>query len=53
MSAADITTIQEILGHKDIATTRIYTHVTDTHKAKALDKLTWDKKPSLKIVNTE
>lgn len=53
MSGADITTIQEILGHKDIATTRIYTHVTGTHKAKTLEKLIWDKKPNLKIVGNE
>jgi site-specific recombinase XerD len=47
MSGADITTIQEILGHKDIATTRIYTHVTGTHKAGALERLTWGKKANL------
>jgi len=53
MSGVDITTIQELLGHKNIGTTMIYAHIASEHKAKALDRLTWDKKPQLKIVGSE
>ena len=39
MSGVDIRTIQEILGHSDISTTRIYTHLAPGHMKKAFAKL--------------
>lgn len=39
MNGVDLTTVKKLLGHSDIATTMIYSHLADEHVDKAVEKL--------------
>ena len=39
MNDADLETVRDILGHRDLSTTQKYLHVVNEHKKKAIDKI--------------
>ena len=39
MAGIDLTTVKELMGHKDIRMTLRYTHLAPSHKVKAVDIL--------------
>jgi integrase len=39
MSGVDLYTVKELLGHSDFALTQRYAHLSDEHKADAVEKL--------------
>ena len=39
MKGVDLATIKQLLGHSDIETTMIYSHLTDDHVDRAVEKL--------------
>ena len=41
MSGVDLNTVQRLLGHSSISTTMIYSHLTEDHLARGVEKLNW------------
>lgn len=41
MSGVDLRTVQRLLGHKSITITMVYSHLTEDHLARSVEKLSW------------
>jgi len=41
MKGVDLPAVKKLMGHSDIDTTMIYSHLADEHVDKAVDKLTF------------
>jgi site-specific recombinase XerD len=41
MSGVDMRSVQRLLGHKSIGTTMVYSHLTEDHLARSVEKLPW------------
>lgn len=41
MSGVDLSTVQRLLGHTSISTTMVYSHLTEDHLARGVDRLIW------------
>jgi len=41
MSGVDLNTVQRLLGHTSISTTMVYSHLTEDHLARGVEKLGW------------
>lgn len=44
MSGVDLRTVQRLLGHKNISTTMAYSHLTEDHLARGVERLDWGRK---------
>lgn len=45
MKGIDLPTVQKLMGHADIQTTMIYSHLAEDHLSNAVDKLRFDTQP--------
>lgn len=50
MSGVDIVSIKNLLGHSNVSTTMIYSHITNQHQQSAVSKLPWNNLQSLTLV---